>query len=115
MIIEKLILDYLIESIGSDVYIETPDPMPSEYIVLEKTGSSEVDRMNSAVIAIQSISDKSLFRAAEINEAVKKAMQHITDSTAITSCELNTDYNYTNTSTKQYRYQAIFNLFYAGD
>lgn len=117
MIIEKTILDYLISSdiIGSDVYLETPDPMPSEYVLIEKTGSSESDHLCGAVIALQSITDGSLYRAAEINEAVKKAMQHITDSTPITSSELNTDYNYTNTTTKQYRYQAVFNIHYIGE
>lgn len=117
MIIEKTILDYLlgqqITDIGDKIYLETPTEPPQEYVLIEKTGTSSYDRhIECATIAIQSISSQSLYRAAVINDRIREAMKQISDDTQIYRCDLNTDYNFTNTATKQYRYQAVFQLYF---
>lgn len=80
-----------------------------EYILIEKTGSGEENHIKKAVIAIQSFAD-SLYRAAEINEEVKKTMKEIVELEDISKCDLNTDYNYTDVARKKYRYQAVFDI-----
>lgn len=60
-------------------------------------------------ITIQSYAD-SLLRAAEINKLVETAMKGITTLEDISQCKLNSSYNYTDTESKKYRYQAVFNL-----
>jgi hypothetical protein len=112
MMIEKVILDYLldknIQGVQQNVYMETPKNEPDEYILIEKTGGPQDDGITHATIAVQSLSAKSMLRVVEINEAVKAAMADLPDNTNVYGCSLNTDYNYTNTSTRMYRYQAVF-------
>lgn len=113
--IESIIIDYLLEaglSVGNEVYAEKPVDPPDEYVLIEKTGSGRSDLLDRAMVAIQSISKTSLLRAAQINEEVKAAMYVIIERDEIFSCSLNSDYNFTNEKTKEYRYQAVFNLFY---
>lgn len=115
--IEKTVLDYLIsrdlDGIGSNVYLEVPVNPPARYIVLEKTSSGSVNRIRSAMIAIQSICSDSLYAAAQTNEAVIEAMETLADqSDQVYSCRLNSDYNFTDPDTREYRYQAVFNIYY---
>ena len=115
--IETIILDYLISQnlalIGNHVYMEVPDDPPSEYILIEKTASGGENKIRSAMIAIQSISQTRLYTAMEINQSVLEAMDiFAANSDKIYSCKLNSDYNFTNPETKEYRYQAVFNIYY---
>ena len=77
--------------------------------MIEKTGGGEENHIKKAMIVIQSFAD-SLYRAAEINEEVKKAMKEIVELEDISKCDLNTDYNYTDVARKKYRYQAVFDI-----
>lgn len=108
--IEKVVLDYLQSKLGVDCYMEVPNSNDTNFIVIEKTGSTDEDGIWGATIAIQSYAD-TLCNAASLNEQVKEAMMDIADELDIVSdCDLNSDYNFTNTQSKQYRYQAVFNL-----
>ena len=115
--IEKIVLDYLSAAltVGSTtipVLMETPEqPTPQQYVVIEKTGSSVINRVPTANIAIQSCA-KTLLDAATLNERVKTAMEEIAALAAVGSCHIDTDYNFTDTSTKTYRYQAVFRITY---
>jgi hypothetical protein len=110
--IEATVLNYLIGQniVGNNVYLEVPVNPPAEYIILEKTASGKTNQINQAMFAIQSYSKNSLLRAAEINEAVKAALDVMPYTENIFSCNLNSDYNYTDTETKEYCYQAVYNL-----
>lgn len=112
MIIEAVIIDYIkcssIPGIEEKVYAETPVDEPDEYILVEKTGGPMEDGITHATIAIQSYSALSLLRAAEIDEALKDAMEYLPDYTDVYGCTLNSDYNYTDPTTRMYRYQAVF-------
>lgn len=119
--IEKIVLDYLsatlIETIGSTavaipVSMEVPEqPTPPRYVVIEKTGSSKINHIPTANIAVQSCAT-TLLEAATLNEKVKAAMENITTLAAVGACRLDTDYNFTDTTTKTYRYQAVFRIIY---
>lgn len=106
--IEKIVKDYLKEKLDIGCYLEKPqDDKP--FLVIEKTGSGEEDGLFSATIVVQSYAD-SLYKSSELNEIVKTAMYDITDLDEISECRLNSDYNFTDTETKEYRYQAVFDL-----
>lgn len=119
--IEKIVLDYLssalTETIGSTtvaipVSMEVPSqPTPQKYVVVEKTGSSKINRIPTANIAVQSCA-ASLYEAALLNEQVKAVMENIVTLAAVGGCYLDTDYNFTDTNTKTYRYQAVFRITY---
>lgn len=109
--IEKVVLDYLDRSLDVAAFMEVPEDPPAEYLVIEKVGSGEKDQIGQATIAVKSHA-KSLYRAAQINELVKSAMKTIAVSEEVFSAKLNSDYNFTDPSTKQYRYQAVYDIFY---
>ena len=122
MAIEQLLITYLANrtSAGTNVYCERPELPPYEYILLEKTGSSTENKITTSTIAIQSISNSleggSMLQAITLNDEVKDALlgdndsYGIIDLDEIIQIELNSDYNFTDTETKEYRYQAIFNI-----
>lgn len=106
--IELTILNYLKSKL--DVLVEMEKPGAYEELVLvEKTGSSEGDHLYTATIAVQSYAP-TLYKAAELNEKVKAAMSGIIELNEITRCKINSDYNFSNTITKEYRYQAVFDI-----
>lgn len=110
MIIEEVVLNYLREELDVPVAMQEPDN-ESRYVLIEKTGSSRENHINSATLAIKSHAD-SLYEAAILNELVKLAMDNIVSLNEISSSKLNTDYNFTDTTKKKYRYQAVYHLVY---
>ena len=87
---------------------EDPDRM---YVVIEKTGSAEANRITEATVAIQSYG-LTLLEAAELNKKVKEVMRDIVKLPEVSSCKCNSDYNFTYTAMKAYRYQAVFVITY---
>lgn len=90
-------------------FFEMPEDLPQKYVLIEKTGSSKVNFISSATVAFQSYAD-SLFEAATLNEEVKVAVEDFIELDEVTSVRLNSDYNFTDTTTKKYRYQAVFDI-----
>ena len=107
--IETTVLDYLTGKLDVPVYMEEPEKPPQSYVVIEKTGSSKENYICSAMLALQSYGE-TLLQAAELNEQVKVAMDDIVELDLVSRAELNTDYNFTDTQTKRYRYQAVYDL-----
>lgn len=107
--IEKIVKDYLTEKLNIPVYMEIPKNPIYPYVVVEKTGSSGNGLIFDAMIVVQSYAD-SLFNAATLNELVKSKMLEIITLDEVSKCELNSDYNYSDTTKKEYRYQAVFDL-----
>lgn len=107
--IEQLVRDYLTGCLDVPVRMEVPENPPERFVLLEKTGSGREDWVYSATIAVQSWAE-TLFEAAALNEQVKKAMDGIVRLPEVCRCQLNSDYNFTDTATKRYRYQAVFDL-----
>lgn len=115
--IETTVLKYLKDSLEAPVEMIKPtDQSISEFVLIEKTGASREDYVERATFAIQSYSD-TLYGAMSLNEAVKEAMigdginsHGIAYSCDVAKCSLNSDYNFTDTTTKHYRYQAVFDL-----
>jgi hypothetical protein len=107
--IEKTVLNYLSEKLTVPVYMEIPENKEDEFVVLEKTGSSRSEKINTAVFAIKSYA-QTLVGAAELNEKVKAAMDEIISLDEICSASLNSDYDFTDSASKQYRYQAVYDI-----
>lgn len=109
--IEATVIAYLNNRINVSVYAEMPENKPDKFIIVEKTGSSRVNRVNHATIALQSYAP-SMLEASELNEEVKEVMDGIIILSNISSSRLNSDYNFTNSADKRYRYQAVYELTY---
>lgn len=109
--IEKTVMDYLSAALSIPVYLEVPENPPTAFVLLEKTGSSRMDWISSATLAIQSWA-MTLLDAAKLNEQVKAAMDRMPDTEDVGRAVLNSDYVYTDTATKRYRYQAVYDITY---
>ena len=109
--IEKIVLDYLDDSLSVPVYMEVPEDPAIKFIIVQKTGSSKSNFIYSATFAIQSYAG-SMLEAAELNEQVKAAMDNITVLDSVSHTELNSDYSFTDEGEKRYRYQAVYDLYH---
>ena len=109
--IEADVIAYLTDTMSVPVYAERPeDPDPS-YILIEQTGEYESNHLRHGTVACQAYAPSRL-DAAILCESLILAMHDITDLDRISHCNLNSAYNYTDTRTKEYRYQAVFDLVY---
>lgn len=109
--IETIIINYLSKKLDIPVYAEIPENAPEQFFIVEKTGSSIVNRLRHATVAIQSYAG-TMLDAAKLNDELIEKMLLIPEVAEVSACELNSDYNYTDTTTKRYRYQAVFELTY---
>ena len=104
--IEKTILDYLNEHLTVPAYMEEPINKPASYVLIERTGSSESDLIESTTLALQSYG-ASLYDAAVLNMAVKARIKQAVELPTVSAVYINSDYNFTDTETKRYRYQCV--------
>lgn len=109
--IETVIRDHLKKVLDVQCLMEMPEKQPKQFVLIEKSGSALENHITSAIITIQSYAD-TMLHAAQLNEHVKRAMLAAAQLDAICKVELNSDYNYTDTQMKKYRYQAVFDLIY---
>ena len=107
--IEVTVLRYLEGKLSVPVYMSQPGKPPSRFVFLEKTGSGRTNHVNRATFAVQSYGEN-LLDAMKLNEAVKAAMDTITELPEITASRLNSDYPFHDDDRKRYRYQAIYDL-----
>ena len=109
--IEKLILEHL-NNAGLTAVMEIPEGgCTPPFVLIERTGGGGANRLRTATVAIQSYG-ASLYLAAQLNENVLSAMESLVIYPEVAACDLNSDYNFTDTVKKLYRYQAVFDIVY---
>lgn len=106
--IETLLIDYLSEHLEVFVGMEAPE-QTTDYVLIDKTGSSRNNHIITSSFAIQSYGT-TLYDAMLLNQEVTEAMSGLIELNQITRVELETDYNFTDTETKQYRWQAVYEI-----
>lgn len=106
----ELLVKQLIEQNSSvPVFFERQVNEPEEFVLIEKIGSSKSNHLESSTFAIQSYA-QSLYQAASLNAQTKTIIESMIEHHNIVSIHLNSDYNYTDTETKKYRYQAVYEI-----
>lgn len=109
--IELTILKYLAEHLEVPVFLEHQEHPPKNFVIFEKLSGGYTNKLHSASFAFQSYGE-SMYEAARLNEEVKKVVLDMIELDEFSRIKLNSDYNYTDTSTKRYRYQAVFDMNY---
>lgn len=109
MVIEIFMQNYLSDKLKCPVLMERPEKAMFPYVILEKTGGGYEEGIYTSTIVLQSYAE-SLYKAAILNEQVKEAMNDLACMDEVCKSELNTDYNFTDPTMKQYRYQAVYNI-----
>ena len=113
MIIDKIIQFLNNQEYGVSAYAEVTKNVPTKYIIVEQTGETVTDYIWHATVAIKSYSSVSLFDASLLNEDVLQLMlDEFVKDDDVAKVELNSSYNFTDTTTKTYRYQAVFDITY---
>lgn len=110
--IEEIIYDFLSAKLSTPVKTEIPQKPPLKFYLIEKTGGSQANFIKRATVAIQSYGE-SLYEASSLNEILKETMlaaDGLITLDSIVSVNLSSDYNFTDTTTKKYRYQAVFEI-----
>lgn len=121
--IEKTVFDYLSENMDAPVLMELPEvpsedfaTVPEAFVVLEKVSGDITNHIRFATISIQSYSTRSLYLAAALDETVHGVMDVMAENVeTVSECRMTADTNFTDTSTKRYRYQCLYNIFYMED
>jgi hypothetical protein len=109
--IETILLQYLISELDVPVYMEEPENPEPSYVIIEKTGSFRSNHIDTAMMAFQSYG-RTLAEAARLNLEVKRAVERSIALGSISAARINSDYNFTDTETKRYRYQCVYNITY---
>lgn len=104
---KKFMDDHLVAS----SFFEMPDQQPPQFVLIEKTGGASKNQLRSGTFAFQSYAG-SLFAAASLNDQVIATVEKMIELDEVAWVQLNSDYNFTDTATKQYRYQAVFDIGY---
>lgn len=111
--IETIILNYLNGLTGAPATAVAEIPaggVTPPCWVIQKTGGGTIEgHVGTATLAIQSYG-ATLYEAAALNEALKTAMDGALALPEIARVELNSDYNFTDTTKKLYRYQAVYDI-----
>lgn len=109
--IEVTIKNFLDGHLDVPSFFERQDYMPKSYIMIEKTSGAMKNKLKSSTFAIQSYAP-SLYEAATLNEEIKRIMDDLVNESEVSGVYLNADYNFTDVETKEYRYQAVFDIFH---
>ncbi len=109
MIIEEIVRNYLADALGVPVVMEIPEDPPQTFVFMEKTGGGRREFVTSSTFAVQSYAP-TLYRAAQLNEKVKVAMESLITTKEVSRVQLNSDYAFNDTTRKRHRYQAVFDI-----
>lgn len=119
--IEHTVLNYLKENIGVPVLMELPEvpsedfpEWPEQFVVIEKIAGTRRNFVNNTSMAFQSYSTERLEDAALLDEQVRAAMDNIIELDTIGGVRLASNYNFTDSRTKRYRYQCVYEIYYIG-
>lgn len=82
-----------------------------ERVVVERTGGGNPNHIRTAMVAIQSYG-QSKYQAALLHERVLEAMPGMIAQDNISAVTLNSEYDYPDLTTKENRYQAVYNIVY---
>lgn len=110
--IETIVLNYLKTKMNVDVVMEYPTKATSTFLLLEKVGGGQQEKyLSNASFTIQSYAP-SLAECAKLNDQVVNCIKQLDELQEISKVEVDSSYNFTDPSTKQYRYQALFDIVY---
>lgn len=115
--IEQTVLQFLKSRLDVPILMELPEvpsdafpEWPEQFVVIERVGGGEYDHLQSASLALQSYSTQRLYDAAALDAQVRACMADIVSLDNIGGAHLASNYNHTDTRTKRYRYQCVWDI-----
>lgn len=108
----KKLKDYLQTVLDVPVLFERPPDAErgQKMVILQRTGESIRDRVTTYTIAAQSYAS-TMLEASELNDTLELAILDFgEDEETDATTRLETSYNFTDATQKQYRFQAVFQI-----
>lgn len=107
--IEETLINFLNYHMSAPAFTDKPKKdIPDEYFVFEKTGGSFKDHINVSNIALQAYA-KTRYKASKLIDDANAAMLYeLIKRDEISDVEMNSTGSFTDTTTKEYRYQSVF-------
>ena len=120
--IEETLFEYLNDNASVPWYAMRPpttgdhmEMATAKYGLFEKTNSSKANHVVTSTFAFQSYAP-TLLEAAQISAELRELVEALPGiTTEVSKAQLSGEYNFTNTATKQPRYQAVFSLVHFED
>lgn len=109
--IEQIVRDYLKNVLSVPVYVDVPANPPDSYVVIARTGGGVDEHIRSAMMTVQCYGGTRV-AAATLHEQILSVLPDIATGDVVSACDLNAEYDYTDTTTKRYRYQAVYDIVY---
>lgn len=107
--IEIIVRQKLEEQLNIPVFLEQPINKPEKYILIERKGMGETNHLGSSIFMLQSYAE-SMYESALLNKALISEFKGLISLDEMVSISLNTDYIFTDVTSKKYRYQAVFDV-----
>lgn len=107
--IEVHILNYL-KSKGFNAFTEHPQS-ETEYILIQRTGETWAEHLNSANIALQCYSTTK-YKTAQLYETIREIMRDFPELDEICSCKQIGGGDFPDVTQKKHRYQLILQIIY---
>lgn len=112
--IEVDVKNFIDNNLPYHSYVQKPPEINEPCFVIEKLGGSRNEHIDTATMAIQTYAPTP-YQAANTSEIMINAMlEEFIDLPNVAKIELNSSYNYPDTTIKNYRYQAVFEIYYYG-
>ena len=109
MILET-IRRYIADHSGYPAWTERPKEPPARYYIIDKSGGNCRNFIHYSLFVVQSYAE-TMADAAQMNERLIEIMtKGLIAENEISSVSVNSNYDYTDTDAKQYRYQAVFDI-----
>lgn len=107
--IESIIIYYLnnMAELSAPAYAEIQKESPKEFFIVENTGTSLKDHIETTTLAVRSYA-QSMERAAVMAYEIDAVLQNIIELDEIAGVKRNSISNFTDPNTKQYRYQGVY-------
>ena len=112
--IEVDIKKFIDDNFDYPAFMERPGTATDTFFIIEKVSGSRKEQIDFARVAVQTYAP-SMYLAASLCEQLNDYMlNEFIRLENISSVDLNSTYNYTDTTTKKYRYQSLFEIYYYG-
>lgn len=113
-VIEARVIAHLSRVLACPVAAEVPEDLPADgaLAVVSRLGGQDGDHIRRARLAVQTYG-ATLLDAALLCEDAVSALKSLPASDAgVSGCRVETSYNFTDETTKRYRYQIIVHVTY---
>ena len=89
---------------GYAAYADAPNPMPDEFVTVERTGGGDRDKVDRPTLAVQAWA-QGRKAAAELADAVRCDLESLTGTLGLGAVRVASIYNWPDPETRRARYQ----------